>query len=172
MKWLIVVLMLWGSFCYAQFQIGDNVEVSQRAQDCINARSAPQIPSTVLKCEPIGATGKVVDGPTTASGYTWYRIAYMDGITGWSNGAVFDKIEGGGSPPIPGACNYDSAKATVHRPDSTKGYALGFAAGKASVICPPGGLSDAQIKKITDQFIIAKEDSATKAELVRLLKGE
>lgn len=51
-------------------------------------------------------------------------------------------------PPPPSGCNFDSVRAywqpiylaqgaaSVHVPDSTKGYSLGFAAGAKSVVCP------------------------------------
>jgi len=73
-----------------QIQIGSNVYVTLTT-DCINARTVPSITNSVaLKCEPAGTNGVVVDGPSPdvngSSTYTFWKVAYSDGITGWSAG--------------------------------------------------------------------------------------
>ena len=120
MKTLLIALLLPLAVpAFAQFGIGDSVAVVN-VTDCINARSAPAIPSNVLECEIAGMHGLVKAGPVTASGYTWWQVAYRDGVTGWSNGAALAKITSlTPPPPVTGTCNYDSAK--------NSGIAIGWA---------------------------------------------
>lgn len=33
-----------------------------------------------------GAIGEVIDGPSSANGYTWYKIQYETSLTGWIAG--------------------------------------------------------------------------------------
>ena len=80
------------------FSIGDTVSVAAAAQDCLNARSAPSLSSSVNECEPVGNVGIVLAGPTTADGYDFYQIAYADGIVGWSAGKLLQK---GGTIALP-----------------------------------------------------------------------
>ncbi|MGC8913316.1 MAG: glucosaminidase domain-containing protein [Thermoplasmata archaeon] len=63
-----------------KFKIGDIVETTAN----LNVRNGPGLSYRIIKTEPSGTTGKVVGGPVDADGYTWWRIQYSDGVTGWS----------------------------------------------------------------------------------------
>lgn len=40
--------------------------------------------SKLLCTQPAGAPGSIIDGPQTASGYTWWNVNYDSGCDGWS----------------------------------------------------------------------------------------
>jgi uncharacterized protein YgiM (DUF1202 family) len=63
------------------FDVGDFVFVNT---DALNVRSAPGTASSVLGVMLTDAVGEVLDGPQTASGYIWYRVAFDGGLTGWA----------------------------------------------------------------------------------------
>jgi phosphodiesterase/alkaline phosphatase D-like protein len=78
--------------------IGDSVMVSF-STDGVNARSIPSTTgSTILKLEFAGTRGVIVAGPSAdvnaSSLYTFWRITYSDGITGWSASTYLTKILG------------------------------------------------------------------------------
>ncbi len=50
----------------------------------VNVRSEPTIGDNVRHTNQAGVRGVVKDGPQEADGYTWYRIAYENGIVGWT----------------------------------------------------------------------------------------
>lgn len=50
------------------------------AGDCVNVREQPSTSGTVKQCLPDGARVNVVEGPTVADGYQWWRL---DGL-GWA----------------------------------------------------------------------------------------
>ncbi|MFC6953871.1 N-acetylmuramoyl-L-alanine amidase [Halorubellus litoreus] len=50
----------------------------------VNARSAPEIADNVVHTNPEGVRGVVKNGPTKAAGYTWYEVAYENGVVGWA----------------------------------------------------------------------------------------
>lgn len=64
------------------FQTGDTV-ITNRV---LNARLEPTIHGSILAAVPKGTTGKILEGPVSADGYNWYRVAYEYdiGVTGWS----------------------------------------------------------------------------------------
>ncbi len=84
------------------FTIGDTIRVVLTT-DCLNARDNPTIPSNIYKCEVAGAQGTVLAGPSpdAASGYTFWKIAYSDGTTGWSDGSKLEKVSSGSAAPVP-----------------------------------------------------------------------
>ena len=55
---------------------------SVRVTEGLNMRSGAGTGNAVIVVLPAGTTGTVVDGPQSASGYTWYRIQTSRG-TGW-----------------------------------------------------------------------------------------
>lgn len=61
-----------------RFSNGSSVRVTEG----LNLRSGAGTGNSVITVLPAGTTGKVVDGPQSASGYTWYRIETSRG-TGW-----------------------------------------------------------------------------------------
>lgn len=64
-----------------KFEIGNKVETT----NALNVRSAPGTStSTVIGTKTTGSTGTVLDGPISADGFTWWKIKYDDGTTGWS----------------------------------------------------------------------------------------
>lgn len=61
-----------------KFDIGDRVRVTES----LRMRSSASTTATIVAVLPAGTTGTVLAGPTTASGYTWWRIQTSLG-TGW-----------------------------------------------------------------------------------------
>jgi N-acetyl-anhydromuramyl-L-alanine amidase AmpD len=62
------------------FAAGDVV----RTTTTVNARSAPSIGDNVVHTNPSGVRGVVKDGPKRAEGFTWYEVAYENGVVGWT----------------------------------------------------------------------------------------
>ena len=50
----------------------------------VNVRSEPTTVGLLVGRAGVGVTGKIVSGPKSGSGYTWYNIAYSNELTGWS----------------------------------------------------------------------------------------
>jgi len=73
-----------------KFKMGDIVVTTAN----LNVRSGPGLGYSVIKTEPSGTTGKVVGGPVDADGYTWWKIQYSDGVTGWSAENWLEKYSG------------------------------------------------------------------------------
>jgi uncharacterized protein YraI len=64
--------------------IGDNVTVTTNN---LNVRSGPGTGYAVIDSLNTGDRGVVLDGPTSANGYTWYEINYsFGGYSGWVAG--------------------------------------------------------------------------------------
>jgi len=76
------------------FVVGALVQTTES----LNVRQTPGIPSTILGVQPSGATGTLLEGPVTASGYTWWRIDYATGADGWSAQAYLAVVA---PPPVP-----------------------------------------------------------------------
>lgn len=76
-----------------KFEVGDSIRVSER----LNLRSAANTSGSVIAVLQPGVTGSVIAGPSTGSGYTWYRIQTSQG-TGW---AVQDWLEETTTTPPP-----------------------------------------------------------------------
>lgn len=62
------------------YRAGDILAVDT---DYLNLRQAPSTAGTVIGVMPTNTTGTVLEGPTSAGGYTWYRIETAMG-TGWA----------------------------------------------------------------------------------------
>jgi uncharacterized protein YgiM (DUF1202 family) len=62
-----------------KFEIGDAVYVSDGP---VNMRSSPGTGNSIVTSLPTGLAGSVTNGPSSASGYTWYRITTENG-SGW-----------------------------------------------------------------------------------------
>lgn len=50
----------------------------------VNARTDPTIADNVVHTNPEGVRGVVTDGPESAEGFSWYRVAYENGVIGWA----------------------------------------------------------------------------------------
>lgn len=76
-----------------KFNIGDTARVTEG----LNMRSGPSTGNGVIALLPVGTTGRVIDGPRSGSGYTWWRIETSRG-TGW---VVENWVsnQGGSTPP-------------------------------------------------------------------------
>ena len=74
--------------------------VGAGAGDCVNVREQPTTSGAIKACLPDGARLKIVDGPVSADGYTWWRL---DGL-GWAVGIylspVAPSLESGGSARV------------------------------------------------------------------------
>jgi GH25 family lysozyme M1 (1,4-beta-N-acetylmuramidase) len=64
--------------------VGSPVEVTGTGGDGLNVRSTAATTGTVVGVEKDGASGAVLEGPVTADGFTWWRVQWTDGLTGWS----------------------------------------------------------------------------------------
>src|SRR5690606_9497936 len=62
-----------------KFAVGDTVRVTER----LNLRSAASTAGSVITVLQVNATGEVLSGPSTGSGYKWWRIRTSAG-TGWA----------------------------------------------------------------------------------------
>jgi uncharacterized protein YgiM (DUF1202 family) len=72
-----------GASVSATFAKDDVVEV---VDGPLNVRDAAAIDANVLAKLDTGATGTILDGPTTSDGYDWYKISYNGASTGWVAG--------------------------------------------------------------------------------------
>jgi hypothetical protein len=69
----------------AAFKKGDRVRVT----DNLNVRQGPSISQPEVTDPhypgymPAGSLGSVVDGPVQADGYTWWKVKFDRGVTGW-----------------------------------------------------------------------------------------
>ena len=81
-----------------KFDIGDAVRVTER----LNLRSAASTSGTVIAILAVGVTGTVLAGPSTGSGYTWWRIQTSQG-TGWAVQDWLTETSGGGTTTPPPA---------------------------------------------------------------------
>ncbi|MCE5192541.1 hypothetical protein LLF88_01135 [bacterium] len=64
--------------------IGAAVEVTGTGGDGVNVRSSPGTSEAIVGVEKEGASGIVLEGPTSASGFIWWRVQWKDGLMGWS----------------------------------------------------------------------------------------
>jgi len=62
----------------------------------LNVRATASITGTKLGTQSVGALGTIVSGPTSANGYTWWKINYDTGADGWSIAPYLSKIYPGG----------------------------------------------------------------------------
>ncbi len=79
-----------------KFDIGDAVRVTER----LNLRSTASTSGSVVAVLPVGTTGTVLAGPSTANGYTWWRIQTNLG-TGWAVQDWLTETSGGGTTTAP-----------------------------------------------------------------------
>jgi uncharacterized protein YgiM (DUF1202 family) len=82
-----------------RFEAGDAIRITESA----NFRTGAGTSNSVISVLTVGATGTIVSGPTTASGYTWWQIR-----TGGRNGWVIDDVleAGSGTTPPPSSGGY------------------------------------------------------------------
>jgi uncharacterized protein YgiM (DUF1202 family) len=76
-----------------KFAIGDSIQIT----DTMNMRSGAGTNFGIVASLPAGTTGTVLEGPRTASGYTWWRLRTTAG-TGW---AAQDWVQKTASTPPP-----------------------------------------------------------------------
>lgn len=95
-----------------KFAIGDTIRITET----MNRRSSPG--GTVIGQFTAGATGKVLEGPRSAMGYTWWRMETTSG-TGWGaqdwaqKTAATPPPDDGGTPPPSGKfANGDTVRVT------------------------------------------------------------
>ncbi len=77
-----------------KFAIGDTARVTEN----LNMRSGPGTANGVITILGAGVTGKVIEGPRSGSGYTWWRLETNQG-TGWVVQDWVVKQSGGSTPP-------------------------------------------------------------------------
>ena len=69
-----------GGFKGESFSIGDEVVTVS----ILKVRSSAVVTDNVIAYQQTSAKGTIVDGPATNGGYTWWPIAYTNGVLGWS----------------------------------------------------------------------------------------
>jgi len=69
-----------GGAAGSTFAAGDVVKTT----DTVNARAAPTIADNVVHTNPVGVRGVVKNGPKQAEGFTWYEVAFENGVVGWA----------------------------------------------------------------------------------------
>src|SRR3989344_3020355 len=81
----IIGLFLLSSFALAaNFGVGDPVVVQNVGSLGLNVRDQPTTSGTALFKKFDGNQGSVLSGPTSANGYTWWKIRWSDGQEGYS----------------------------------------------------------------------------------------
>lgn len=65
-----------------------------RTTSNLNVRDIPATTGTLLGVEPAGTQGTITDGPTTANGYTWWKVRYTSGGHGWSVDTYLVRVGG------------------------------------------------------------------------------
>jgi peptidoglycan hydrolase-like protein with peptidoglycan-binding domain len=67
----------------SSFIIGSVIYTTDRLFVRVEGKSA----GTLLGAQAKGSKGSIVSGPVVADGHTWWKIAYIQGFTGWSSQA-------------------------------------------------------------------------------------
>jgi len=62
------------------FSIGDTVKTTDR----LNTRGYPGTSREIWGTQRANATGKIIDGPVVADGFTWWQIDFQYAPDGWS----------------------------------------------------------------------------------------
>lgn len=70
-------------------QIGDRAQVNTNK---LVVRETPSTRGTRLGTQRFGALGTIVAGPTTASGYTWWKVNFDAGADGWVASKYLTKV--------------------------------------------------------------------------------
>ncbi len=71
-----------------QFKLGDRVELTQKAR----IRSGPGLSAPQLVYKKAGHRGSLIQGPTLADGFVWWKIDFEKGTDGWVEEVYFKKI--------------------------------------------------------------------------------
>jgi hypothetical protein len=78
------------------FPIGSWIQLTANT----NVRSQPTTgATTVLGMEFSGSIGQITGGPVSANGYTWWNVAYTNGLAGWSIGTYMIQTTAPTNPP-------------------------------------------------------------------------
>jgi GH25 family lysozyme M1 (1,4-beta-N-acetylmuramidase) len=64
--------------------VGSTVEVTGTGGDGLNIRSASATSGIVVGVEKDAVKGTALEGPVAGEGFTWWRVQWTDGLTGWS----------------------------------------------------------------------------------------
>ncbi len=64
--------------------IGSTVEVTGTGGDGLNIRSTAATSGKIIGVEQDGSRGTVLEGPVAGETFTWWRIQWTNGLTGWS----------------------------------------------------------------------------------------
>ena len=66
-----------------KFAIGNTVQVLLNLGSNLNVRANPDATLSPIGTEKPGSLGVVIAGPTQTAGFTFWRVQFSDGITGW-----------------------------------------------------------------------------------------
>lgn len=69
----------------------------------LNVRSKASTKGTLLCTQPLGALGTIIGGPTTASGYKWWKVNFDTGCDGWVVQTYLKVVTSTPPPPAPTA---------------------------------------------------------------------
>lgn len=93
-----------------KFSVGHNVQTTGE----LHVRSKPGLDYSILKTQPAGVTGTILDFPVprprVVDGYNWWKVRYSDGTQGWSSDHRLQKYT---TPP-------DLTVTSVSAPSSAK----------------------------------------------------
>ncbi len=87
-----------GSGGDSRFPVGSTFSVSTPSGQAANLRSAPGTGSRMVRVVANRSQGTILDGPTSASGYRWYKVA-IAGATGYLADFLMVPGSGGTMPP-------------------------------------------------------------------------
>ena len=62
------------------FSVNKKVSAASR----LNVRSSPELGFNLIGTVETGTQGIIIEGPVAGSGFTWWKVEYDTGITGWS----------------------------------------------------------------------------------------
>lgn len=98
---LLLVATLPHGVLAAAITVGSSVTVTGTAGDGLNVRSSASTSGSVLGVEKDGASGTVSDGPVSAGGYTWWKVQWQNGVTGWSVATYLAPVATSAAPGAP-----------------------------------------------------------------------
>jgi uncharacterized protein YgiM (DUF1202 family) len=99
---------------WAKFKTGDTVLTTTS----LNVRSSAGTNYPVVKVVSSGTKGVIETGPNSAQTYTWWKVRFSDGTSGWSVGDYLEKYE---STSVESSNNSSSSTNTTNTGSGTSG---------------------------------------------------
>jgi|GEM_PF-3911906 len=76
--------------CGAVLGTSIGIEAVVSTTTSIGVRPEPYISSPVLGTQAAGASGRIVSGPVSMDGYTWWKVYFSTGANGWVAGEYLE----------------------------------------------------------------------------------